>query len=71
MTRHAPHPADLKPGPRTGYDLEDLAPAPRPAADDAGPAPGRVPAPFARDRFLLRQKLVAINQKYFVQDEDG
>lgn len=27
--------------------------------------------PFARDRFLLKQKLIAINERYRVLDEDG
>lgn len=36
----------------------------------AAPTQGADPA-FARDKFLLRQKAMAINQKYYVWDESG
>jgi hypothetical protein len=32
---------------------------------------GRTGGPFDRDRFLMRQKLIAIDQKYLVYDESG
>ena len=34
-------------------------------------APAAADTAFARDRFLLRQKAMAINQKYYVWDEEG
>lgn len=38
--------------------------------EEAGAAPAGDPA-FARDRFLLRQKVIAITEKYYVHDDRG
>ena len=55
--------------PAAGTGTYDVA-ATAPLSYAAPPiyAPGD---PFARDRFLLRQKLVSINQKYYAWDEAG
>lgn len=39
--------------------------------NEAAGAPGVVDPVFDRDRFLLRQKAISINEKYFVFDEAG
>jgi uncharacterized protein YxjI len=62
----------------TAASARPIAPSPRPVAAAAAPARAAAVAPaaaadaaFDRDRFLLRQKVMTIHEKYTVWDEEG
>ena len=58
-------------GAATGTALTPAPPVPVPATATQQVAPGTLDFAFQRDKFLLKQKRVSINEKYTVADEHG